>query len=117
MVEKRNVAAFLADTQRAFGADFYFTSAMCRRTWPASCRAGELVTTSPCPMYESYPKLGLRLSDLFLAESRMQFSFDAYKASVVVTGQKHRSRVPAWGAEGALDHGWVAARGHGGDRR
>lgn len=88
-MEKRNVAAFLADTPHAVRTDFYFRSAMCWCTWPASCPAGELVITSPHPMYESYPKLGLRSSDLFLAKSRMQFGFDAYKACVVVTGQKH----------------------------
>lgn len=45
--------------------------------------------TSPRPTYKSYLKLGLRLSDLFLAKSRMWFGCDAYEARVVVTRQKH----------------------------
>lgn len=49
-------------------------------------------------MYKSYLKLGLRLSELLLAESRMQFGFDVNEVRVVVTRQQHRPQVPAWGS-------------------
>lgn len=47
---------------------------------------------SPGPTFETSPKVGLRLSDLFLAKSRRQFGFDAHNARVG----------PAWGSRRCL---------------